>query len=101
LVGRVAKAYVGVAFYGVMLMVTRRGGVDPIDDPTDPELLTPEERMGEVAAILAKGAVRLCVKAGGGNSDVLGDGGGSRNYRDSSKFGLELSSKKRLHVQRG
>ena len=77
-------------------MVMRRSVVDSLDDPTDPALLTPDQRLTEVTAILARGALRLCASPA-----IAGADSDAQNYRDSSKCRLAISAKKRLHVQRG
>lgn len=57
----------------------------------DPAQLSPKERRQEVAAILAKGLLRLQIKSR--TSTETGQSDDSQNSPDSSKSCLDLSSK--------
>ena len=65
----------------------------PIDDPS---FLTPDERLSEVAGILAAGVLRLHARAA-----LCGDDPGLEKSPDSGPAGLEVSEKTVLSVQRG
>lgn len=79
-------------------MATRRHVLDHLD-PTDPAILTPEQRLAEVSAILAAGVLRLRRRCAlPATSPPVGN---LQNLQESGKTGLELSSETRLHVQRG
>ncbi|MCX7428723.1 MAG: hypothetical protein NTW96_24235 [Planctomycetia bacterium] len=65
----------------------------PIDDPS---FLTPDERLSEVAGILAAGVLRLRARAA-----FPGDNLGPQESLDSGPAGLEVSEETVLSVQRG
>jgi hypothetical protein len=65
----------------------------PIDDPS---LLTPDERLSEVAAILAGGILRLHARAA-----VSGADPGRGKSPDSGPAGLGVSEKTVLSVHSG
>ena len=54
-------------------------------DPTDPEDMTPDERLEEVASIFARGILRL-------HGRLLPDTPDIKNLPDSSRTCLELSA---------
>jgi hypothetical protein len=65
----------------------------PINDPS---LLTPDERLSEVASILAAGILRLHARAA-----LSGDHLEPGESPNSSGIGLEVCGKTVLSVQRG
>ena len=65
-------------------------------DPTDPAQMTPEQRMEEVASILAAGALRLRRHAFPPPPPTL-----SEFPPESTANGLEVSAETRLHGHRG
>ena len=69
------------------------------NDPTDPANMTPDERLTEVAAILAEGVRRLRRRA----AVSMPDGPLIRPVEsaDSGGNGLEVPSETRLHGHRG
>ncbi len=67
-----------------------------VNDPTDPANLTPEQRLAEVAAILAEGVLRLRRRAA-----VPGDVLPVRIHSESDPSGLDDSPETRLHGHRG
>lgn len=70
-----------------------------VNDPADPAILTPEQRLAEVSAILAAGVLRLRRRCAlPTTSPPVGN---LQNPQESGETGLELSSETRLHVQRG
>lgn len=68
-------------------------------DPTDPACITPEERLAEVAAVLAEGMLRLRQRSGILPTSTPPEISG--NPLESGQIGLELSAKSRLHGQHG
>ena len=68
-------------------------------DPTDPAIMTPEDRLAEVAAILAEGVLRLRRRSGISPTSTPPEISG--NPHESGQIGLELSAKSRLHGQHG
>jgi hypothetical protein len=73
--------------------------MNPRTDPTDPANMTPDERLTEVASILAEGVLRLRRRQAVSAPDSprihaveSGESGG---------IGLEVSPETRLHGQRG
>ncbi len=67
-----------------------------VNDPTDPANMTPEERLAEVAAILAEGVLRLRRRAA-----VPATVAPARNLLESEQDGLDDSPETRLHGHRG
>ena len=68
-------------------------------DPADPQLLTQEQRLDELFAILATGTRRmLALRATPCNSSVTGT---TNDSSDSGQTGLEVSGETRLHGPRG
>ena len=65
----------------------------PIDDPS---FLTPDERLSEVAGILAAGVLRLHARAA-----LPGDNPGLEKSPDSGPAGLEVSGETVLSVHSG
>jgi hypothetical protein len=65
----------------------------PFDDPS---FLTPDERLSEVASILAAAVLRLHARAA-----LFGDDPGRGIPPDSGSGGLEVSDETVLSVQRG
>jgi hypothetical protein len=65
----------------------------PIDDPS---FLTPDERLSEVASILAAGVLRLHAGAA-----LSGDHLGPEKSPNSAPAGLEVSEETVLSVHRG
>ena len=65
----------------------------PFDDSCS---LTPDERLSEVAGILAAGVLRLYARAA-----LPGDDPGPEKSPNSGPAGLEVSGKTVLSVQRG
>ena len=65
----------------------------PIDDPS---FLTPDERLSEVASILAAGVLRLRARAA-----LSDDNPGPRKSPDSGPAGLEVSGETVLSVHTG
>ncbi|MCC7409670.1 MAG: hypothetical protein IT442_16515 [Phycisphaeraceae bacterium] len=65
-------------------------------DPTDPAHMTAEERVEELAAILAAGVLRLHRRA-----VVITSASPPGIVSDSSQFGLDPCAETRLHGQRG
>jgi len=70
-----------------------------VNDPTDPANMTPEERVAEVAAILAEGVLRLRRRAA--VPAVPGDVPAVRISPESARNSLEEGGKTRLHGHRG
>ena len=74
--------------------------MNPRTDPTDPANMTPEERLTEVATILAAGVLRLRRAAGrdspGGRSHSP-----CRIFWNLRQMALMVRSETRLHGQRG
>jgi len=68
-------------------------------DPTDPADMSPEDRLAEIAAILAEGVVRLRRRSGIPATSSPPEISG--NPLESGRIGLDLSSKSRLHGQHG
>jgi len=68
-------------------------------DPTDPAHMTPEDRLAEVAVILAEGVLRLRRRSG--ISPTSPPPEISLNPLDSGQIGLDLPAKSRLHGQHG
>ena len=65
-------------------------------DPTDPRHLTPEQRVDELAAILAAGVRRvLALRAGSGTSPPLPPP--EQIPPESCQIPLEVSAQSRLH----
>jgi len=79
-------------------MATRPQVLNPVD-PTDPAILTPEQRLAEVAAILATGVLRLRRRCA--LPATPPPVGNLQNPQESGEPGLELRGQTRLHVQRG
>ena len=68
----------------------------PPYDPTDPRTLTPEQRLNEVASLLATGARRLAaVRA------VSAVPAPDQIPPECPQIGLDVSPETRLHVPRG
>jgi hypothetical protein len=81
-----------------MPMATRRHVLDHVD-PTDPAILTTEQRLAEVSAILAAGVLRLRRRCAlPATSPPVGN---LQNPQESGEPGLEYQAETRLHVQRG
>ena len=70
-----------------------------VNDPTDPANMTPEERVAEVAAILAEGVLRL--RRGAAVPAVPGDVSGVKNPLESGEKGLEHVAETSAHGHRG
>jgi len=68
-------------------------------DPTDPADMTPEDRLAEVAAILAEGVLRLRRRSGILPTSTPPEISG--NPLDLGEIGLDLPAKSRLHGQNG
>ena len=68
-----------------------------VNDPTDPANMTPEERVAEVAAILAEGVLRLRRRAAvpAGNVSAV------ENPLESGEKGLEHVAETSPHGHRG
>jgi hypothetical protein len=66
------------------------------DDPTDPANLTPEQRVEEIASILAAGVLRLHRRAAAPAPDSP-----SELPADSAPHRLDDSPETRLHGHRG
>ena len=65
-------------------------------DPTDPQHLSPDQRLDELTAILAEGVRRLLsVRAVSGESPASGI------RPESTANGLDVCGETRLHVPRG
>jgi len=62
----------------------------------DPALLTPDQRLGEVASIMATGVLRP-----GARAALSGDDSNQKNSPNSSKSGLDVSEKTVLGDQSG
>ena len=67
-----------------------------VNDPTDPANMTPEERVAEVAAILAEGVLRLRRRAA-----VRGNVSAVENPLESGEKGLEHVAETSPHGHRG
>jgi len=65
-------------------------------DPTDPANLTSQQRIEEIASILAAGVLRLRSRG-----VVLARSSTSKILSDSDQNGLDDSANRRLHGQRG
>jgi len=61
----------------------------------DPSLMTPDERLSEIATILTRGILRLSSPTSATNSETSG------NISPSSQKPLDLSAKSRLSVHTG
>ena len=73
--------------------------MSPRTDPTDPTNMTPDERLAEVASILAEGVLRLRKRQA-----VVASDGPCIHAVESGQSGrirLEVPSETRLHGQRG
>lgn len=70
-----------------------------VNDPTDPANMTPEERVTEVAAILAEGVLRLRRRAA--VPTVPGDVPAVKIPPESGQNSLEECGETRLHGHRG
>ena len=70
-----------------------------VNDPTDPANMTPEERVAEVAAILAEGVLRLRRRAA--VPAVPGDVPAVKIPLESGQNGLDEGAETRLHGHRG
>ena len=68
-------------------------------DPTDPGSMTPDDRLAEIAAILAEGVLRLRRRGGIPATSTPPESAG--NPLESSEICLELPAKSRLHGQHG
>lgn len=66
------------------------------DDPTDPAKMTPEQRVEEVAAILAAGVLRLRARAA-----LPPPAAPSEIPSDSGRNGLDDAPETRLHGPHG
>ena len=66
------------------------------NDPTDPRNMTPEERLAEVAAILAAGVLRLHRRAA-----IPATPDAPINSEDSAQKGLDSRGETRLSGPRG
>jgi len=73
--------------------------MSPCTDPTDPANMTPEERIAEVAAILAEGIRRL--RQRGVAAAVSGDGSMAGNPQESGQNGLDGCTRTSPHGHRG
>ena len=69
------------------------------NDPTDPANMTPDERVAEVAAILAEGVLRL--RRGAAVPVVPGDVPPVRNPLESGQNGLDDCAGTSPHGHRG
>ena len=69
------------------------------NDPTDPANMAPEERVAEVAAILAEGVLRLRRRAAA--PAVPGDVSPARNPQESGQNGLDDCAGTSPHGHRG
>ncbi len=67
-----------------------------VNDPTDPANMTPDERVAEVAAILAEGVLRLRRRAA-----VPGNVPANNIPLESRQIGLDAGAETRLHGHRG
>ena len=65
----------------------------------DPDLLTPDQRLAEVASILAAGLLRLHTRAA--LSDNATDSSNAEKPAESGSPGLEVSDKTVLSVHNG
>ena len=70
-----------------------------VNDPTDPANMTPEERVAEVAAILAEGVLRLRRRAA--VPAIPGDVSEVENCPESGQNGLDRVARTRPHGHRG
>jgi hypothetical protein len=70
-----------------------------VNDPTDPANMTPEERVAEVAAILAEGVLRLRRRAA--VPAVPGDVSPVKNPLESGQNGLDDCAGTSPHGHRG
>jgi len=73
--------------------------MNPRTDPTDPANMTPEERVAEVAAILAEGVRRL--RRRGAAAAVSGDAPMAGIPRESGQNGLDGCTRTSPHGHRG
>jgi hypothetical protein len=73
--------------------------MNPRTDPTAPANMTPEERLAEVASILAEGVLRLRQRQAVSAPD--GPGIHPVESVESAANGLEVPSETRLHGHRG
>lgn len=69
------------------------------NDPSDPANMTPEERLAEVAAILAEGVLRLRRRAA--VPAVPGHVSAARNPQESGQHGLDDGAGTSPHGHRG
>ncbi len=67
-----------------------------VNDPTDPANMSAEERVAEVAAILAEGVLRLRRRAA-----VPGNVPANNIPLESGQIGLDAGAETRLHGHRG
>ena len=98
-----ARGQVGPAFDSATVqadLTTFAGGFLHMDVCKDPAELTPNERLRQIAAILAAGLLRLrrCLRSGAFSA---GEADSIPNYQESRPEGLELSRKTRLSVPVG
>jgi len=70
-----------------------------INDPTDPANMTAEERLAEVAVILAEGVRRLRQRSAA--AAVSGDAPMAGNPRESGQNGLDGCTRTSPHGHRG